>query len=196
MAAILLSLFRARTVLGRLRKRYGELVPPRRTDPLEELVLTVLSQHTSDVNADRAFRNLRATFPTWEDVVRAPTGAVADAIRSGGLADTKAPRIQAILEEILDRRGAFDLTYLGGLSDEEARQLAEAGVLAIYGPDLAEAGRRAARYVQRILRGAKPGDLPIEQATKFDLVVNLKTAAAIGLDVPARVIARADDVIR
>ena len=82
----------------------------------------MLSQHTSDVNADRAFRNLRATFPTWEDVVRAPTGAVADAIRSGGLADTKAPRIQAILEEILDRRGAFDLTYLGGLSDEEARQ--------------------------------------------------------------------------
>jgi endonuclease III len=113
---------RARTVLGRLRKRYGALVPPRRTDPLEELVLTVLSQHTSDINADRAFGNLRAEFPTWEDVVRAPTGAIADAIRSGGLADTKAPRIQAILEEIFDRRGAYDLTYLEGLADEEARR--------------------------------------------------------------------------
>ena len=54
---------RARTVLNRLRKRYGELVPPRRSDPLEELILTVLSQHTSDVNAERAFEALRAAFP-------------------------------------------------------------------------------------------------------------------------------------
>jgi endonuclease III len=112
---------RARTVLNRLRKRYGELVPPRRTDPLEELILTVLSQHTSDVNAERAFEALRAAFPSWEDVVRAPTRAVADAIRSGGLADTKAPRIQAILREVEERRGAFDLLYLAELSDEEAR---------------------------------------------------------------------------
>jgi putative ABC transport system substrate-binding protein len=72
------------------------------------------------------------------------------------------------------------------------RQLAEAGTLAIYGPDLVEAGRRAAWYVQMILRGAKPGDLSIQQATKFDLVVNLKTAAAIGIDIPGSVIARAD----
>ena len=112
---------RARTVLNRLRKRYGELLPARRSDPLEELVLTVLSQHTSDVNADRAFVGLRTAFPTWEDVVRATTGAVADAIRSGGLADTKAPRIQAILREVADRRGAFDLSFLAGLSDDEAR---------------------------------------------------------------------------
>ena len=112
---------RARTVLNRLRKRYGELLPPRRSDPLEELVLTVLSQHTSDVNAERAFESLRAEFPTWEDVVRAPTRAVADAIRSGGLADTKAPRIQAILREVAERRGAFDLSYVADLSDGEAR---------------------------------------------------------------------------
>jgi endonuclease III len=112
---------RARTVLNRLRKRYGELLPPRRSDPLEELVLTVLSQHTSDVNAERAFESLRAAFPTWDDVVGAPTGAVADAIRSGGLADTKAPRIQAILREVADRRGSFDLSFLAGLSDDEAR---------------------------------------------------------------------------
>jgi endonuclease-3 len=112
---------RARTVLDRLRKRYGELVPPRRSDPLEELILTVLSQHTSDINAERAFEALRAEFPSWEDVVRAPTRAVADAIRSGGLADTKAPRLQAILREVEERRGAFDLAYLAELSDEEAR---------------------------------------------------------------------------
>jgi endonuclease-3 len=112
---------RARTVLKRLRTRYGELVPPRRSDPLEELILTVLSQHTSDVNAERAFEALGAAFPSWDDVVRAPTRAVADAIRSGGLADTKAPRIQAILREVEERRGAYDLSYLAELSDEEAR---------------------------------------------------------------------------
>ena len=112
---------RARTVLNRLRARYGELAPPRRSDPLEELILTVLSQHTSDVNAERSFEGLRAAFPSWADVVRAPTQAVADAIRSGGLADTKAPRIQAILREVEERRGAFDLSFLAGLSDDEAR---------------------------------------------------------------------------
>lgn len=84
-------------------------------------MLTVLSQHTSDVNAERAFESLRTAFPTWERVVRAPTRAVADAVRSGGLADTKAPRIQAILREVADRRGAFDLSFLAGLSDDEAR---------------------------------------------------------------------------
>jgi endonuclease-3 len=112
---------RARTVLNRLRTRYGELLPPRRSDPLEELILTVLSQHTSDVNAERAFESLRAAFPTWDAVVRAPTRSVADAIRSGGLADTKAPRIQAILREVEERRGAFDLSHLAGLSDADAR---------------------------------------------------------------------------
>jgi len=112
---------RARTVLNRLRRRYGELAPPRRSDPLEELILTVLSQHTSDINAERAFEALRVAFPSWEDVVRAPTRSVADAIRSGGLADTKAPRLQAILRDVEERRGAFDLTYLAELSDEEAR---------------------------------------------------------------------------
>jgi endonuclease-3 len=112
---------RARTVLNRLRKRYGDLLPPRRSDPLEELVLTVLSQHTSDVNAERAFESLRTEFPVWEEVVRAPTRAVADAIRSGGLGDTKAPRIQAILREVADRRGAFDLSFLTRLSDDDAR---------------------------------------------------------------------------
>jgi endonuclease-3 len=110
-----------RTVLGRLRKRFGDLLPPRRSDPLEELVLTVLSQHTSDLNAQRSFEGLRAAFPTWGAVARARTDRVADAIRSGGLADTKAPRIQAILREIQERRGAFDLSFLRDLPDDQAR---------------------------------------------------------------------------
>src|SRR5436190_11232491 len=112
---------RVRAITRRLERRFGELIPPRASDPLQELILTVLSQHTSDVNADRAFASLRAAFPTWQDVVAAPEAAVADAVRSGGLADTKAPRIQAILREVRDREGAYDLSCLRAMSDSEAR---------------------------------------------------------------------------
>jgi endonuclease III len=112
---------RIRAILNRLRARFGALEPPRRADPLDELILTVLSQHTSDLNAGRAFDLLRAAFPSWDRVVDAPTVAVADAIRSGGLADTKAPRIKAILREVHERDGRFDLSWLRDVSDEDAR---------------------------------------------------------------------------
>jgi len=111
---------RVRAIHKRLQRHFGLLVPPRRSDPLEELVLTVLSQHTSDLNAGRAFESLRAAFPAWKDVVRAKPDEVADAIRSGGLANTKAPRIQAILREIREREGRFDLSRLRRVSDAEA----------------------------------------------------------------------------
>ena len=110
-----------RKVLRRLRSHFGELEPPHRNDPLEELILTVLSQHTSDLNAERAFGDLRRVFPDWAAVERAPEKKVADAIRSGGLANTKAPRIQEILREVRTREGSFDLAALRAMSDEEAR---------------------------------------------------------------------------
>lgn len=109
-------------VVKALRARYGT---PERGDPeppIEGLIATILSQNTSDINTERSFHALKQRFPNWDAVIDAPVIDVADAIRSGGLADQKAPRIQAVLREVRQRTGDYDLTFLGDMSIADARR--------------------------------------------------------------------------
>jgi endonuclease III len=109
---------RIRAVQRRLRREQGEFAPKPRLPIIDEVVATVLSQHTSDLNSERAFAQLKTRFPSWEQVADAPVGDVADAIRCGGIADQKARRIQQILAAIEEREGRIDLDRLRGLDDQ------------------------------------------------------------------------------
>lgn len=90
-------------------------------DPLSELMNTILSQNTSDVNRDRAYGTLRSRFPTWEDVRAADTQEIEEAIRIGGLSAIKAPRIKDILNHIKEERGSLSLEFLNDMPVKEAR---------------------------------------------------------------------------
>jgi len=103
-----------------LIQSYGQRQPSPR-DPLDGIVLIILSQATSDINCDRAFNSLKETFPTWESVLAAPVESVADAIRSGGLANQKAARIQKMLREIGDESGTLDLSWMKTATADECR---------------------------------------------------------------------------
>jgi endonuclease-3 len=112
----------ARRVEVALRRVYGAPERRRRRDILGQLIGTILSQNTSDANSSRAGRSLRGAFPSWADVLNAPTRKVADAIRAGGLADVKAPRIREILARINEERGRLTLSHLGRMMDAEAME--------------------------------------------------------------------------
>lgn len=99
----------ARWVHQQLLRHYGRPNWDCRNEPLDELIATVLSQHTSDINADRAFAGLKARFSTWGQVRDAPETELQDAIRSGGLAVVKAGRIHAILQALTGSDGVIRL---------------------------------------------------------------------------------------
>jgi putative ABC transport system substrate-binding protein len=115
----------------------------------------------------------------------AATGARADA-----LAILPDPVITTNLKRIVDFAAKTRLPSI-----YQSSEYADAGGLVTYGPDRADLFRRAATYVDKILKGMKPGDLPVEQPTKLELVVNLKTAKALGITIPQSVLSRADRVI-
>jgi len=108
---------RARAIRDRLRELYGRQVNRPHGQPIAELIRTVLSQNTSDANRDVAYSRMRERFPTWEEVRDAPTDELVEALRPGGLANTKAPRIQAILSGLGEHP---NLDWLERASREEA----------------------------------------------------------------------------
>lgn len=104
-----------------LLEAFGEPIWRNPLPAIDELVSTILSQNTNDVNRDRAFDALRAKFPTWESVRDAKEKDVIEAIKPAGLANQKGPRIQQVLKEITRERGSLDLSFLKELSVEDAR---------------------------------------------------------------------------
>jgi endonuclease III len=112
---------RAIAIHEKLIEAFGEPIWRTPLPAIDELVSTILSQNTNDVNRDRGFNALRAKFPTWEDVRDANTQNVIAAIKPAGLANQKGPRIQQVLRSISEERGALTLDFLAGLPIEEAR---------------------------------------------------------------------------
>ncbi|MDE0610934.1 MAG: endonuclease III [Anaerolineaceae bacterium] len=108
-------------LVAMLGDRHGHPVWRAGVDPVDELVNCVLSQSTNDTNRDRAFNALKARWPDWAGVVQAPTEEVIATIRVAGLGNQKGPRIQALLRDIHDQQGAFNIDFLAQLPLEEAR---------------------------------------------------------------------------
>jgi endonuclease-3 len=112
---------RAIAIHERLTEAFGEPIWRTPLPAIDELVSTILSQNTNDINRDRGFNALRAKFPTWEAVRDAKAEDVINAIRPAGLANQKGPRIQQVLRAISEERGALSLDFLADLPVEEAR---------------------------------------------------------------------------
>jgi endonuclease-3 len=109
-----------RTIYQLLLAEYGEPQWRQHLPPVDELVSTILSQSTSDINRDKGFYALKEKYPDWESVMNAPELEVRDTIRPAGLANQKAPRIQAALRQIVEERGELSLDFLAEMPLDEA----------------------------------------------------------------------------
>ncbi|MEX2376686.1 MAG: endonuclease III, partial [Dehalococcoidia bacterium] len=163
-------------IMERLAAIYGPVVWEPRYNALDELIFTVLTQHTSDLNAERAFESLRSRMPTWMDVIEADATEVADAIRHGGLANQKSVRIQQILAAILERHGRLELEFLGDLPLGEAKAWLR---------DLPGVGPKTTAVVLSFSLGmpAMPVDTHIHRVAKRLGLITLKTSADDAHDV-------------
>ncbi|MCB2209427.1 endonuclease III [bacterium] len=111
------------TIRTRLIDTFGDPVWRTPLPPVDELVSTILSQNTNDVNRDKAFDSLKAAFPDWESVMEADTDEVIEAVRIAGLANQKGPRIQGALQDIADQTGGnLDLEFLREMPLKDARK--------------------------------------------------------------------------
>src|ERR1041385_719297 len=111
---------RLRTIRDRLRAYYGRPRNVPHHAPLDELVLTILSQNTNDRNRDVAYARLRARFPDWESVARAPVEEIEEAIRPGGISKVKSRRIKSMLGAIAEDAGTLDLEMLANAPRDDA----------------------------------------------------------------------------
>jgi putative tryptophan/tyrosine transport system substrate-binding protein len=152
----------------------GESVEFRETETAAKAMSVTIQRHTAQVPDDFAGAFSAITKQRANALITFP-----DAL------------MMAHRKEIAEFAGKLRLPSVGGWSE-----FADAGGLMTYGPNLVDSFRRVAFYVDKILKGAKPADLPVEQPTKFELVINLKTAKQIGLTISPNVLARADRVIR
>ncbi len=112
---------RIRAIVRRLEKVYGPRPWRKHGDPLDGLIGTILSQNTSDTNSHRAFADLKKRFADWDAVRTAPVRSIAAAIKHGGLAKQKAPRIKRVLQQIHQDRGRLSLDFLAHRSLDDAR---------------------------------------------------------------------------
>jgi endonuclease-3 len=166
-------------VLERLGARYEHPTwAGPRVDTVSELVLTILSQNTADINSFRAFTALRARYASWADVLAAPTDQLEEVLRPGGLAPTKSRRIQAVLAEVHDAtNGSWDLSFLGTWPQDEART---------WLTELPGIGRKTAAIV--LLFGFGRPALPVDTHVH-------RVALRLGLIPPRTDVERAHDLL-
>ena len=158
------------TIIEKLSAIYGEFEQTPRYNALDELIFTVLTQHTSDLNAERAFIQLRKTIPTWEEVMVADQQLIADAIYHAGMSNQKSKRIKDILADILERNGELEIDFLREYSLDEARA---------WLMDLPGVGPKTAAVVMSFALGmpAFPVDTHIHRLSKRLGFIDEKTTA-------------------
>ena len=155
-------------IMDRLEPVYGRPVPHPHGDPVAELVLTILSQNTADTNSGRAFTHLMRRYPSWKAMAEAPEAEVVATIQGGGLAQQKAPRIQAALRAIGERSAGWDLEFLREIDVEEGRAWLRA---------LPGVGPKTAACVLLFALGipAMPVDTHVERVAKRLGLIGAKT---------------------
>lgn len=159
-----------RGIIRELSSIYGTFEQIPRYNALDELIFTVLTQHTSDLNAERAFVQLRETIPTWEEVMVADQQLIADAIFHGGMSNQKSKRIKDILATILERHGDLEIEFLRNYELEDARK---------WLVELPGVGPKTAAVVMAFALGmpAFPVDTHIHRVSKRLGLIEEKTTA-------------------